>query len=364
MLIGLVLILLHKLKYYYISESLNTIALNIVVFGSIYIHSVGSIAVLVFDYANIISVIDSILLIYLMYYLSKNTNTLKIFNSVYPLFVFLAFLNISGLVEQVFLKELIMLSSFVLVCAYELITNEKIKNSTYYEVMGGSLILYLFTHMENSIPSYTVIIAALLISVLFNLYDEEKKTYKMYYISTLTYLLLLDFIRYYDLSTLYMGYATLAIIALVMLLKKKNLDPFRFVGYIAMFLLTFSFDFGSLTSVLLLELFTVMTLIYSINNKDMFNRIVAYIYLNISTIHLIELLDISSTIDYILAIPVCNILIFIIELLLKDEKTNLNKNVLYVDYALSSLILNQDKNLHLKPVMLLYCFLKLSISSI
>ena len=339
MLVGIVLTLLHKLKYYYISESLNIIGLNIILFGLLYIHVIGSLAVLIFDHAIFLSIVNTMLLMYLMYYSSKNTNTLKIYGSIYPLFVFLAFLNLSGLIEQVFLKEIIMLSSFVLVCAYDLINNEKIKNSTYYEVMGASLILYLFTHVENSIPSYTVILSFLIISILFNLYDEEKKPYKMYFISTLTYLLLLDFVNYYDLSMLFMGYITLAIISLVMLLKNKRFDPFRIIGYIVMFLITLSFDFGSIASVLLLELFTIITLIYSINNNDKFNRVVSYIYLNISTFHLIELLDLSSSFDYILAIPLCNALIFIFELLLKNENSQLDKKLLYVDYALSSLIL-------------------------
>ena len=161
----------------------------------------------------------------------------------------------------------------------------------------------------------------------------------MYFISTLTYLLLLDFVNYYDLSMLFMGYITLAIISLVMLLKNKRFDPFRIIGYIVMFLITLSFDFGSIASVLLLELFTIITLIYSINNNDKFNRVVSYIYLNISTFHLIELLDLSSSFDYILAIPLCNALIFIFELLLKNENSQLDKKLLYVDYALSSLIL-------------------------
>ena len=191
-----------------------------------------------FSDITVMYVVNAVILTYLVFYLCFASKHMNVFNVVCPLLIMFTFLNISGLVEQVSLRELIMLASFVVICFYEMKVFSHINNVTYYLLAGASFLLWLFTAVEGSIPSYMVLVVFLGITLLN--YLNDKKTYKLYYVSVFSYLTLASILNYYDLSTLFFGYVVLIAIAVSMSYK---CEPFRNVGYIFMFMFTFAFDF-------------------------------------------------------------------------------------------------------------------------
>ncbi len=349
LLLGVLFTLLHKIKKYYISESLTIIGMNTIMFMMIFIQIIASLVTLLLDEALFISTINSILIMYLIYYSTSISDTKKIFNAIYPLLIFFIFLNLTGIIDYTFIKEIIMLISFVVVCIFELLNNKKIRNTTFYHVIAASTILYFFTSSNNSIHSYIVLLVSLVIAYIFYYQDEEKKNYKMYYVSLLSYLSIIDIVNFYDLSVSVLGYTTLIIVTLVTILNNKIYNPLKNVGYILMFIITPFISFGSFSSILLFELFTILLLVYSINNKNKYNRIVSYIYFNISTLHLFKYLGALELNDYLLVLPICNIFVFILELLLNEKEKVFNKNLLYIYYGISSLVLVllNDELIHL-----------------
>ena len=355
-LVAVIFTLLHKLQRFYINESINKIGYYIMTFGLIPMMFISSVLVYIFSDITVMYVVNAVILTYLVFYLCFASKHMNVFNVVCPLLIMFTFLNISGLVEQVSLRELIMLASFVVICFYEMKVFSHINNVTYYLLAGASFLLWLFTAVEGSIPSYMVLVVFLGITLLN--YLNDKKTYKLYYVSVFSYLTLASILNYYDLSTLFFGYIVLIAIAVSMSYK---CEPFRNVGYIFMFMFTFAFDYDNILASLLLGLFTLLTFIYSINKKDLFNRIVSYIYFNVTALYILLFIEMASTGDYFLVVPVCGIFIYMFELLLREDNVTINKVLLYVDYGLSAFILIclNNKILHLLLIILhtlLFCY--------
>ena len=225
-LLGVVFTVLHKTGNYYINESINKIGLYIIMFGTLAAQLLAGLVILLFGDVILLGVVDSLLIIYLLYYGAKMSKHEKAFFAVYPLLFASACLNMTGLVEQTALKEAIMLFSFIAVALYDTKRFKKITDSTYYELLGCSVILYIFTLFGDSIPSYFVLLAFLGITLLYHLNDP--KTYKLYFTAVITHMLLVNVVTYYDWSMVTAGYVILVSLVLSLLYKSEFTKILRY----------------------------------------------------------------------------------------------------------------------------------------
>lgn len=339
-LLNIIFTILYQSNKYYLNEKINK---NSILTMTIYIGFLTlftNLFKVIGGNIQFVNILLDFAVLYSIYFASKITDK-TIFDKIYTLCIVFIGLNITAFFDDLQIKQVILLFTFIGISLFDLTKNNKLSEHTYYELMGSNILLFVITRFsDDSIPTYFMLIVLSIITAIFY-FTNERKEYSAYFLSISGLAVIIDFLITYELSVLYIGYIAAIMLFLRKYINKKSyiLDSFKILGYIIMFAITLFLDESNIFTSILLFGVTYVSFMSTLEKKDIFTRMVSYIYLNISLFMFTSFLGIDKMKDLILIIPFTSIVIFFLEYFINELNDDENHLYMLFHFAISAIIL-------------------------
>ena len=298
-------------------------------------------------------VLDIIMFINAYYFFCKVINKKKIFENIYPIYLIIMSIHIGGLFDGYLATQQLILASFGVVVITELLIHKSMSLGSYIEVIASSSLVYLFTLLyrifnTECIEAYFFTIAIGLVSLIHFISNRKRDgmryKFSAYIFSASVLVSILNIILVHDLSKNYLGFASLGMILLLNMYKKRDdlSKSFEIVGNIGFILSTFMMNYSDVFTSVLLLFYSVHNMFLYFDKGYKLSRYPSYIYYNL---HLISLLMYYNknlfliTNDLYLIIPITTIIFVIAEKLIPKLADQGNHLYILLQFALSLFLL-------------------------
>ena len=274
-------------------------------------------------------------------FINKIKNDKQNYNAIYPILIIISAINMTFLFETYIIKQIILLTSILIINFINLFLNEKIENITLIESLIAMVLLHInstFSEELFLIPNYMITITETMLLWIAYIYNSNKE--ELAKISTVGILLsIINIILSNNLDLILLGISAISLIIVSSFIKIKDIkDSFKNIGIIAFILFSLSYYNNSIYLILLYATFIITTFIQGYKEENIIKKIISYIYLNPLILWTMHYFNASSDI-YLLCTPLSAITITMLEIALPKLKTEKNNIYIIINYLIAIIIL-------------------------
>lgn len=306
-----------------------------------------------FDSVTVMNVIAEILLFVSVYLLLVKIWVKESFyHYIYPIFTVVVFYTLSRVLGDNFIiRQLFLLLSFAVIYLYDFIKVTKIRLTSFFEIMGVFLLLYIVTLIKVNVfgilglDSYMLWIVFTTLSIFSYLLSDKVKLLQAYFLTLSIIFTVLHIVISSQLSVALIGYMLLGLIICSNVLPKIDnylKNAFFMVGHISFWIITFFnmhiVDF-SLLFVLLYITYTFSTFLESIKNRRQYLKVISYIYLNLSVYYLFRFLGTDMN---VCILPFTTFIIVCLDIIREKGQNKVNEIYIMIQFVLAFLLLVSD----------------------
>ena len=199
--------ILYTKNYNYLNQSIHLKTINTLVSSLTIVTLYNNIYNIINTHILLTDIIVEILLLYLIqYYLNRIKNRKDIYNKIYPLYIIFIFFNLSFLFKDFIIKQLLIITSYLIIFIYNILKENKINQEAFIEILITGIILYCETIIKKIIgieviPTFLIMGIISLLSYISYYYTYNNK--KIAYILRSTMMItILDIVLTYELSSI------------------------------------------------------------------------------------------------------------------------------------------------------------------
>lgn len=338
---SIIISLLYFKDKIYFDKNLHLRLSNILFLCLSIVLAMNNLIYILIDNINIFDLLYIILLFVNMYLiLSKINKKENIYQYLYPIIIILIFTNLSCLFNNLIVRQLIVMISFIFICFYNLVKENKINLITYIEVLVGfSLFNFIWLANENLLDSYILLSIMSILNIINYIYSDKNKLFNCIILTLGIIITTISVITAFELSIIVLSIVSLILILLQMYLKGLDTTlkkSFKWIG-VPIFILTSLFIIdGKVLSLILFTVFTLCSFTYFIKNNNNLYKILSYVYLNILLFDFFSLINLNYM-EYVF--PITTLLIIFIESLIKNIKNKASDIYLIISFIISNITL-------------------------
>ena len=293
------------------------------------------------DNINIFDLFYTILLFVNMHLILNKINRKEyVYKYLYPIIIILIFTNLSSLFNNMIVRQLVVMISFIFIFFYSLVKENKINLITYIEVLVSfSLFNFIWMFSDNLLDSYILFSIMSILNIINYMYSDKNKIFNSIVLTLGIIITTIGVVTSFNLSVIILSIISLILILLQMYVKDLDINLskiFKWIG-IPVFILTTLFIIdGNLLSLILFIIFTLCSFTYFIKNNNNLYKILSYVYLNILLFDFFSLTNLNYM-EYVF--PITTLLIIFIESIIKNIKDKTSNVYLIISFIISNVTL-------------------------
>ena len=305
--------------------------------------------------------LDIIMFLNISIYYKKINKNENIYQFIYPILFILIFGHLTELFSIIFIKQIVIFSSFLLLYIYDLLKYSSIKKTTYLTIIISSVVLYLLTiynttNLDFYIPTYLILSLIGVLSLIHHFYKDENVSYPIYFLNIIIQLGCLDFILTKNYDITYVGYTSLVMILITLFFKfnesiKKSL---LLIGNIFFVIISLFNYHNSIYLIILYVLYSFINILLYYKEQKNIYKIVSYISSNVFLFTLVNYIGINDYNIILLILPFTTVIFVFLEYIFKSLCKTEKNYYIWIQFLLSIILLNIIKSSIFNFVILLF----------